>query len=609
MREKDMTHRVDPPGFHPSDVGPKDGRRLVVAFNGYGGAPTKMNDIVQAVREAYLAEPGLDLYVPPLDYANLFSSTPAARIVNQLLPSIDAICGDPPRYSHIVLIGVSMGAVVARRLFLAATDIHKTVPNEPELPDAGLRHWASKIERIVTLGGLNRGWLASGRLGWLESIFFALVGLTGHFWFGAGKPTIFDVRRGAPFIVQTRLQWLALRRSSDPAKPKPLVIQLLGTQDNLVAPDDAIDFAVDRDPNSPYCYFELPHTRHDNAFVFSPSMSDRDGKFGAVRKERFIHVLKSDEDTLIRTQIPAEYLADTLPEEPDPSVKHVAFVIHGIRDDGYWTRKIAQKIQEKALSPGHPNGSTWRCVTSSYGYFAMLPFVLPWIRRQKVEWLMDEYVGARARYPNAEFSYIGHSNGTYLVARALKDYPAACFRNVLFAGSVVRRGYDWAGLLSANRVRKVLNVVATRDWVVALFPMGLEPFRRFFDLGGAGFAGFDQAHPEAEVPSLSEVRYVIGSHSAGLAETQWSRIADFIVEGKVPPSDDPDYSKKQCFLWVGVSKVSTIVLLFLLLLVAAAPPIFILYPIFSGAGTTAAVVRTLLALLYLVALRFIVSRV
>jgi pimeloyl-ACP methyl ester carboxylesterase len=603
-----MTQTVDLPGFQPSDVGPIYGRRLVVVINGYGGAPTKMKDIIQALRESYPAESGLDLYIPPLDYANLFSSTPAATIVSQLLARMDAICGDPARYSHIVLIGISMGAVVARRLFLAATDIHKTVPNEPKLPNAGLRPWAGKLERIITLGGLNRGWLASGRLGWVESILFTLIGLTGHLWFGAGKPTIFDVRRGAPFIVQTRLQWLALRRSSDPAKPEPLVIQLLGTQDNLVGPDDAIDFAVDREPNSPYFYFELPHTRHDNAFVFSPSVFDRDGKFGAARKERFIHALKSDKDTLVRTQIPVDYLVDTLPGEPDPSVKHVAFVIHGIRDDGYWTRKIAQKIQEKASSPGAPK---WRCVTSSYGYFAMLPFVMPWIRRQKVEWLMDEYVGVRARFPNAEFSCLGHSNGTYLVARALEDYPGAHFRNVLFAGSVVRRDYDWVALLSANRVCKVLNVVATRDWVVALFPMGLEPFRRFFDLGGAGFAGFRQARPTPEISDLSEVRYVIGSHSAGLTETQWSRIADFIVDGKVPPPDDPDYSKKRSSFWVGVSKISTIVLVVFLLLFAAAAPIFVLYPIFFGASTTAtdAFLRTLLALLYLIVLRFIVTRV
>lgn len=376
----------------------------------------------------------------------------------------------------------------------------------------------------------------------------------------------------------------------------------MGTQDNLVGPDDAIDFAVDRDPKSPYFYFELPNTRHTNAFVFSPSMFDRDGKFGAARRERFIYVLKSDRDTLADKQIPAEYLVDTLPDKPDPTIKHVAFVIHGIRDDGYWTRKIAQKIQEKASS------STWRCQTSSYGYFAMLPFVLPWVRRQKVEWLMDQYVGVTARFPDAEFSYIGHSNGTYLVARALEDYPAARFRHVLFAGSVVRRDYDWAALFSANRIGKVLNVVATRDWVVALFPMGLEPFRKFFDLGGAGFAGFNQARPN--LANLGEVRYVNGSHSAGLVETQWTRIADFIVDGKVPPSTDPDYRDSQSRFLVGASKVSTVILAALVLL-AIAIPMAILLPIITApaVAATAVAMRIVLAVLYFVALSFIVVRV
>ena len=164
-------------------------------------------------------------------------------------------------------------------------------------------------------------------------------------------------------------------------------------------------------------------------------MFDRDGTFGAERRARFIHVLKSDKNTLIKTQIPAEDLVDTLPDEPDQTIKHVAFVVHGIRDDGYWTRKIAQKIQERASSGG-AEPAKWRCETSSYGYFAMLPFVMPWVRRQKVEWLMDKYVDVKARFPNSEFSYIGHSNGTYLVARALEDYPAARFRNVLFAGAL-----------------------------------------------------------------------------------------------------------------------------------------------------------------------------
>jgi hypothetical protein len=600
-----MAYVGEPSGFQLSDTGPEDGRLLVVVLHGWMGTPTQMNDVVQAVRGAYAREPALDLYVPLLPYTKFFSFTPAAEIVSQLLAAMDAICRNPARYARVVLIGFSLGALLVRRLFLAATDVAKTVPSEPQLAQAGRRSWVGKVERIVSLGGLNRGWLGSGRLGWAESFVTNTIGLMGHIWPGAGKPTIFEARRGAPFVVQTRLQWLALRRSRDPEKPEPLVIQLLGTQDSLVAPDDAVDFAVDRSAASPYFYVELPYTRHDNAIVFSPSRFDRDGKFGAARQARFVEVLTSDKNTLAKMAVPADYLADALPDEPDEAVEHVVFVVHGIRDNGYWTRKIAQKIRESAARAG-TDPSIWRCVTSSYGYFAMLPFLLPWIRRQKVEWLMDEYVGVRSRFPNAAFSYVGHSNGTYLVARALQDYPAAQFHHVLFAGSVVRRDYDWAALVATQRVHKVLNMVATRDWVVALFPKGLEPVRRFFDLGGAGFGGFNQA---GLVPNVDEVRYVIGGHAAGLVETQWSRIADFIVHGTVPEPPDRDYTDKQSGFWWCASKVSTMILA-LLVVATAAILVWMLYPLFTpGTTATKATVHILLALLYVIALRFVVTRV
>ena len=50
----------------------------------------------------------------------------------------------------------------------------------------------------------------------------------------------------------------------------------------------------------------------------------------------------------------------------------------------------------------------------------MLPFLLSAYRRKNVEWLMDRYTEVVARYPNATVSYIGHSNGTYLLAKALE---------------------------------------------------------------------------------------------------------------------------------------------------------------------------------------------
>ena len=117
-----MTQAVDLVGFEHSNTGPKDGRCLVVILNGWLGKPAKMNDVKKAVRDAYGSEP--DFYVPPLDYAKLCSTTPAAEIVSQLLEKMDTICNPPAKYGKIVLVGISMGAVFARRLFLAATDIH-----------------------------------------------------------------------------------------------------------------------------------------------------------------------------------------------------------------------------------------------------------------------------------------------------------------------------------------------------------------------------------------------------------------------------------------------------------------------------------------------------
>jgi hypothetical protein len=121
------------------------------------GTPTQMHDVVQAVRAAYAPEPALDLYVPPLPYAQCFSFRPAAAIVSHLLTGMDAFCRDPARYARIVLIGFSLGAIFTRRLFLAATDIAQTVPDAPPFATPGGRPWAGQVERIISLGGVAPG--------------------------------------------------------------------------------------------------------------------------------------------------------------------------------------------------------------------------------------------------------------------------------------------------------------------------------------------------------------------------------------------------------------------------------------------------------------------
>src|ERR1700730_14786055 len=100
---------------------------------------------------------------------------------------------------------------------------------------------------------------------------------------------------------------------------------------------------------------------------------------------------------------------------------------------GFWTHKIARAVKQEA----EREKRMFHSFTRTYGYFAIFPFVVPWIRHWKTCWLMDHCVLMRALYPAAKFSYVGHSNGTYLLARALLHYRRTAGNNVVFAGRVV----------------------------------------------------------------------------------------------------------------------------------------------------------------------------
>ncbi|CAM9666854.1 unnamed protein product [Chrysoparadoxa australica] len=142
-------------------------------------------------------------------------------------------------------------------------------------------------------------------------------------------------------------------------------------------------------------------------------------------------------------------------------VLHVVFVLHGIRDFGSWTQHLAEKTRDQLVKqrcadiseaianmkdqlegPVAPaeekekieadmkalvdrkreiqsieHQADWvETVTSSYGYFPILGFLLPGSRMKKVNWFLDEYLRIKTTYPKAHVHYVGHSNGTYVVS-------------------------------------------------------------------------------------------------------------------------------------------------------------------------------------------------
>jgi hypothetical protein len=324
-------------------------------------------------------------------------------------------------------------------------------------------------------------------------------------------------------------------------------VQLLGTNDDVVNPTDDIDLFTGRD----FFYLEVPGSGHTNILEVRDTTERVQGRnVGELRRQILNLAITGSPAELAKRQLAPDWMfGDDRPLTEDPSVSNVVFIIHGIRDYGFWTQKIGREIRKLAQQ----SGLHVRIINPSYGYFPILPFLLPRVRGEKTEWLMDKYVEARCLYPRARISYVGHSNGTYMLARAVEEMPLLEFDRVLFAGSIVRRSYPWAGVIGRG-VKELLNLVATNDRVVAFVPKGLQPLR-IFDLGSAGHDGFRDS-------VVTNSKYVVGEHSAGIGEQVWEDIAKFIVAGQKPDTDkDVAFAKRRNWNALLLGTIATPVLL------------------------------------------------
>jgi pimeloyl-ACP methyl ester carboxylesterase len=562
-----------------------DAQTIAIILHGYRFVRKDLADVFHVVHDAYDAKGGVDIYAPTLPYNHWWDWSGCNNIVIKLVEDLDEIWRQH-KYNQVIFIGHSLGGILLRRVFLAGSQ------NSPDYSDdylfrddlpkhiTGEQHeWASQVKRIILLASWDKGWSLSAGEAWKYSFGLNFLGFLGRIAELTGlkaKPgrTMLDMRLGSPFIVQTRLLWMAYRRwHSEPlrnmynkANPlihlesppeetgePPLVIQIIGTGDDFVSPQNQVDYDVDAaeitaqkytdtsdQPIKNYFLIEMPHTDHASI------VNLKDLK-NSTRKFAFLSALTGDRSVLSHySHNPAHF--DDTPTKPDPSVKDVVFVMHGIRDDGYWTHRIAKAIKEVAAAQNKPEHiESW---TQTYGYFPMGAFLLPWVRKQKVEWFMDKYVSIKAHYPNATMHYVGHSNGTYLAATALKDYAAARFGRVYFAGSVVNPTFDWSSMVDNGRVEKFHNARGATDWVVALLPKSIEYFT---DLGGAGFDGFEQTYVNSAVTESHN--YAKGGHGGAIGEGHWPEIANFIVTGKKPfaivePIDSSGLFDKKQHYWL-----------------------------------------------------------
>lgn len=516
---------------------------LVVVFHGIGAVMKRLAGVRAAIEDSFGGD--ADVLMPKW-WNGWFTNKDPVAITREAIERVDGLVTRYD-YARIIVVGYSAGGIFARKFVVYANREEDDAPfEETARALRNGRHWADRIERVVLMAGMNRGWdfaPTANRFvvafSWAAYVFWRMLGFL---------QLAAAMRRGAPFIADLRNQWLSLSRKGK--LKKLIVVQLLGTIDDVVSPEDSIDAETGGD----FYYLDVDRTGHRDVVDFSE----------AHRREVFVAALRDDEARLRQRQVPP------LPPgyKIDESVKHVLFVIHGIRDRGFWTAHIARRVLAAA-----PEDARMFALTPSYGFFAMLPFIIPSTRRAKIRWFMDRYTEARARFPNAtRFSYIGHSNGTYLLAGALRMYRTCRFDRVVFAGSVVRSDFDWEHFIREGRVTAVLNYVAHADWVVALFPRFLAWLRA--DVGGAGWDGFTPDDPEPDAP-VNDVEYVEGGHSAALGENHWPDIARFVL-GPVeamPRRMKPQHSR---FVWV-LATLSPLIWLLLLGLIFL-PPLYLLTP-------------------------------
>ena len=534
--------------------------------------PYKGNRATQEVMLAYLREamPGADLLMPryPGGLRNTDPFWVAAELQYVIARAYEDARENNRPYQQIVLIGYSAGALLIRKALAYGLGELEDHPF-PELGRATRASWEeiATRTRVVLLAGINRGWSLEEHpveIHWF-SYWLARLGLPFLRLLPIGR-FAFSLERGSPFVANLRIQWIRLSN----AGKTPPVVQLLGGQDSVVRQEDNKDALVSKN----FVFIPVPFANHRTIVDFEDPVD------GPARKSAYFESLTGDiadlsdkyrPDTEALKADDIKGLGEDAPKDDDSSSYErpsdsgpgiLIFLIHGIRDNADWPRELARKIRSDAQMENPP--IRVRCVTSSYGHFPMLHFLLFKRRKKNVRWFMDRYTEELAKLPDAKIHYVGHSNGTYLLAEGLRTYTAMRFDRVAFMGSVVPGNFPWRKYYKEGRIREFRNDRSAKDWIVGVFPGFYQLMGKFIrtpyfsDIGDGGFRGFDQSVGD----SHTENYYFNGGHGKPTEPQNHPSLATYILSGKADA--DPELLTKPSPLCVYLSRLNWLVWLLLI---------------------------------------------
>lgn len=503
--------------------------------------------------------------VPDLNMGLMSMADPA-----DLCASVDKLLTDlvkEHRPKKVVLIGFSTGTLIARGALLLAHDRRcqcqhvqdrtcKCKELWAELGESAEdregceqeKTWLDLLDRVVLIAGILRGWSVTSvtpfEYRWRES--FLRLGAKVYSWLHTvwhhqqlrRRWTLGELtERGEPFVIDQRLRFEDAMECLQSIK----FVYLMGTDDDFVSPADAIDIG----PLKNFYFVELEGADHltivrpEEMIARADRLRDADERqtYSANREDREAKLklaLAGNTRNLNAFRLPDDHVDDYLDPLDLPiarkwqdKVKHAVIVLHGIRDHGFWTKRIGARIK------GRTAEISIRTPTPTYGFFSILNFINRYSRYRKTKWFMEQYADVRTLFPRAEISFVGHSNGTYLAAHAMHLCKSIRFKRIYFAGSVVRSDYPW-GDRKGQVGDKVVNVRAAKDMIVALAPGLLEWVRLggWFNVGGGGYAGFREPGDGFAVENHGPFA---GGHGVGVSDDFWKPIADFVNTGTFAP--------------------------------------------------------------------------
>lgn len=455
-------------------------KRLVVVVPGYRPAKRKWIALLRRLEQDQDSETVCKWVDHRVGYV---SRRPMSQLALELNARIAQWVREADQVDEVILLAHSLGGPIARSAYLMAAGAYGT----PIDADS----WAPRVSRLVLLASVNRGLEFEG-LG-------IILQPTAKFLLATGLLrllTLNDCIRGSTFMTDLRIRWI--RHFSRLGDRAPVVTQLLGTGDRLVRREDSLD--VEQFPNAHHK--DVPGATHLDIYQLE----------GVENTEDRLHLIR---EAVMGRAFPCEGKRSVASKSP------VVFVLHGIRaSNSGWVEQVRSRIQDR-----EPRAEV---ITASYGWFSALDCAIPFLRRRNIRWFQDQYSYYFARYPESDFHFLGHSNGTYILGQSLASIPAMTFRRVLLVGSVLPQDYPWQDRLDdPPQVEFVRNDRANRDGPVALLVNGLRGLRfGMRDIGASGVNGFNFGDSR-----ITEVFYYDGGHSAALVESNLDDLVDFVLTG------------------------------------------------------------------------------